>query len=244
MAVIFFDTETTGIGNKDRLCQLAMKERGVTDPLINALYRTPVPIGLEAMAVHHITEKMLADRPHFQESDDYADIKALFEHDNTISVAHNASFDLGMLAKESIFPKTHICTYKVAKALDPDEELSQYKLQYLRYYFGIEIEAVAHDAMGDVGVLEAVFEKLLAILTQDRGSEEAALREMVAISSRPMLFTTMRVGKHKGKKIADIVDTDKDYIRWFLDQKRRSPEGEQDWIYSLEYYLDQAGIPH
>ncbi len=242
MAVVFFDTETTGIGSKDRLCQLAMKERGVADALVNSTYRTAVPISLEAMAVHHITEKMLEGRPHFQESEDYADIKALFEHEHTIAVAHNAAFDLGMLAREGITPAMHICTYKVAKAMDPDEELSQYKLQYLRYFMGIEVEAVAHDAMGDVQVLEGVFENLLRSMTAEYGSEEQAIEEMINISSRPLLFTTLRFGKHKGRKIADVVDTDKDYIRWLLDQKRRSPEGEDDWIHTLEYYLEQAGI--
>ena len=44
MRIIFLDTETTGNSDTDRLCQLAVKERYIDEPLINALYKPPVPI--------------------------------------------------------------------------------------------------------------------------------------------------------------------------------------------------------
>ena len=65
MKIIFFDTETTGNGDTDRLCQLAVKERGVSAPILNATYKPPLPISIESMAIHHITEKMVAARPLF-----------------------------------------------------------------------------------------------------------------------------------------------------------------------------------
>lgn len=235
MQIIFFDTETTGNADADRLCQLGVKERGVADPLVNALYKPPLPIAFEAMAVHHITEKMVADRPLFLQSPEYAAIKAAFEHEDVISVAHNAAFDVAMLRREGIEPSNVICTYKVATAFDTVGVFTQYKLQYLRYALGIEIEANAHDAMGDVLVLEKVFEWLLAQLTKTHGSEEAAIREMLAISSRPMLFTTIRFGKHRGKRIEEVARTDRAYLEWLLNQKRQS--GESEWIYTLEHFL-------
>jgi hypothetical protein len=51
MDIIFFDTQTTGIEESDRLCQLAVKERGVAEPLLNARYKPPVPISFAAMGV-------------------------------------------------------------------------------------------------------------------------------------------------------------------------------------------------
>jgi exodeoxyribonuclease X len=237
MTVIFFDTETTGIGEQDRLCQLAIKERGISEPLINARYKPPVPISFAAMGVHHITQKMVDSEPSFRDAPQYAEIKNLFEQETIISVAHNAAFDLGMLAREEVFPSRTICTYKVAYALDTDSKLEQYKLQYLRYMLGLEIEATAHDAMGDVLILEAVFEYLLSQLVKEYGNEETALQEMLEISARPMLFTTIRFGKYKGKRLEEIVQIDRGYLSWLLGQKRDKPKGEEDWIYTLEQYL-------
>ena len=237
MRIVFFDTETTGIGENDRLCQLAVKERSIAEPILNTTYKPPLPISTEAMAIHHITEKMVADRPAFLGAPEYTDLKTLFEHEDTVSVAHNAAFDIGMLAREGIAPQYVICTYKVVKALDPDDLISKYQLQYLRYLWNIEIEATAHDAMGDVAVLEAVFEKLFSIMLERHGTEEGALAEMIVISERPMLFTTLRFGKHKGRRIEDVAKTDKGYLQWLLGEKKKSPAGETDWISTLEHHL-------
>jgi exodeoxyribonuclease X len=238
MRIFFFDTETTGNTDTDRLCQLGIKERGVREPVVNALYKPPLPVSIEAMAVHHITEKMLADQSAFIDAPEYSGLKQLTEDSETVMVAHNAPFDIAMLQKENIVPANYICTYKVARALDVNEKISQYKLQYLRYFLGIEIDAVAHDAWGDVLVLEALFERLLAKLIEGKGSEEAALAEMIEISLRPILFTTFRFGKHNGKRVEDVVRDDRDYLEWLLRQKKENPAGEDDWIYTLEYYLN------
>ena len=240
MSVIFFDTETTGNGERDRLVELAVKERGVAEPIINALYKPPIPIPIDAMAIHHITEKMVALKPPFTGAPEYDSLKDLFEDDDTIAVAHNAAFDVSILAREGIVPKNVICTYKVASTLDPDDRIPQYRLQYLRYLLGIEIEAEAHDALGDVLVLEAVFERLLAKMMERHGSEEAALDAMTAISARPLLFTTIRFGKYNGKRLDEVAREDPEYLSWLLAQKRQNPEGETDWIHTLEHYLALA----
>ena len=100
---------------------------------------------------------------------------------------------------------------------------------------------MAHDAFGDVLVLEALFERLLAkMVEQQKGGEEAALREMIAVSSRPMLFTTLRFGKHKGKRIEDVARTYASYLQWLLQEKKKDPAAEADWIYTLQHYLASA----
>lgn len=236
MRIIFFDTETTGNGEGDRLLQIAAKERRGGE-IVNAIYKPPLPISYGAMAVHHITEKMTDGRPAFRDAEEYDALKRVFEHEDTVSVAHNASFDLAMLAREGIRPRRHICTYKVVRALDTDEEMEQYKLQYLRYLFGLEVEASAHDAMGDVLVLEGVFETLLEKAVAREGSEDAALAKMVELSRQPVLFTTLRFGKYRDKRIADIARSDRGYLEWLLGEKRKDPAGEADWIFTLEHHL-------
>jgi len=237
MKIIFFDTETTGNGEKDRLCQLAVKARGEAVPIIDALYKPPVPISIDSMVVHHITEKMVRAASPFIESPEYARIKALFEDPDTISVAHNAAFDIAMLARETIVPARTVCTYKIAYALDPDDQIPRYQLQYLRYLLDLDVDATAHDAYGDVLVLEALFERLLAKMVERHGSEEQAIEAMLAISARPLLFTTIRFGKYNGRRIEEVARTDRDYLEWLLAQKRQTPATEADWIYTLEHYL-------
>jgi exodeoxyribonuclease X len=234
MKIIFFDTETTGNGENDRLCQLAVKERGQVEPIISALYKPPIPISIESMAVHHITEKMVENRSHFNEAPEYKDLKKLFENKNTLAVAHNATFDTAMLSREGIVPYKTICTYKVARALDEKEIIGIYRLQYLRYFLGLEVDAEAHDAWGDVLVLEVLFERLLLKLIETEGSEDLAIAKMMEISKQPLLFTTLRFGKHNGKKIEDVARTDRKYLEWLLEQKKQKPSGEEDWIYTLK----------
>ncbi len=237
MRVIFFDTETTGGGRTDRLIQLAAKERGIAEPVVSATYTPPVPISIESMAVHHITPKMVAGRPAFTSAEEFAALKELFESPDTIAVAHNVVFDTGMLAKEGIQVANPLCTYKVAAALDEDGSIPTYQLQYLRHYFDLEIDAPAHDALGDVLVLEAVFEKLLAQLAEKMESEEDALAAMLEITNRPVLIVSFGFGKHRGKRVADVAREAPDYLEWLLAQKKQDPAGEENWIYTLEYHL-------
>ncbi len=243
MRIIFLDTETTGNGEGDRLCQLALKERYIDEPLVNALYKSPVPISIESMAIHHITERMAEQKPAFKGAPEYSGLKDLLESTEAITVAHNAAFDNAMLAREGVVPRQTICTYKVAYALDPDDTLPNYRLQYLRYLLGLEVEAVAHDAWGDVLVLEALFERLMQKMRERHGTEEAALAAMVAISARPLLFTTLRFGKYSGKRLEDIAKTDRSYLEWLLKQKEQNSSGEEDWIYTLKHYLHESLKP-
>lgn len=240
MRIIFFDTETTGAGERDRLLSLAVKERGVAEPIVNALYKPPVKIPVDAMAVHHITPKMVEGKLPFLLAPEYDELKKLFEAEDVVAVAHNASFDVTMLSREGIDPRNVICTYKIARALDPEGKIPRYQLQFLRYLLGLEIEAVAHDALGDVLVLEGVFERQLSKMLEEHKTEEKALARMQEISEQPFLFTTFRFGKHEGKKIQEVAETDRSYLEWLLKQKSQDPMNEGDWIYTLEHYLGGA----
>lgn len=241
MRVIFFDTETTGGADLDRIVQLAVKERSRANSAAafvhDALYKPPVPISIDSMTVHHITETMVDGRPLFVDAPEYENLRALFADENTVAVAHNAAFDVAMLAREGVAPTRVICTYKVARALDPEESIGRYQLQYLRYFLGLDVIANAHDALGDCLVLEALFERLLAKMAAKAGSEERAIGEMIDISSQPLLFTTLRFGKHRGKRIEDVARTDRPYLEWLLGEKKKEPSAEVDWIHTLEHYL-------
>jgi DNA polymerase III epsilon subunit-like protein len=236
-SLIFFDTETTGNTENDQLIQLAYKSG---DESFTALYKPSIKIPPEASAVHHITNKMVRDKPSFQESGDAETIKKLFEDKNTVVIAHNACFDLMMLAKEGIVPKNFICTLRVARYLDKEEKIERYNLQYLRYLLELEVEATAHDALGDVLVLEKLFERLEKKLKEEESlSDEEVIDKMIEISSHPSLLRKFNFGKYVGKKIEEVLVVDRGYLEWLLMQKTTSGQIEEDWIYTLKIHLNK-----
>lgn len=237
MTIYFFDTETTGNTPADRICQLAIKERGNPTPLLNELFKPPMPIPFEASAVHHISNKMVAHKPLFRESEKYAEIKTLFESPDTIVVAHNAAFDVAMLTAEDIHPTNVICTYKTIHTLDDHGAFAQHKLQYLRYALDMELDVSAHDALADVIVLEQLFEYELARMIKEGKSEDEALTKMMRISSEPMFMRELTFGKHKGMRVEDVAHVDPGYLSWLLGEKMKNPAGEEDWIFTLKKFV-------
>ena len=256
--IIFLDTETTGnMPEKDFLCQLAFKVSPAEGSTVEAqtfceLFKPPIPIPPEASAITHITNKMVADKKTFKESDNYGAIKLLIEDPTSVMVAHNARFDQAIIEKEDIFPTNVICTLRVARALDENNIIPQYKLQYLRYYLDIDIEADAHDALGDVLVLEKLFERLYAKVLEEikkdplaltgtppskGGEREQVIEKMIEISSRPSMMHNFTFGKHNGKTVEEVKNIDPGYLEWMLTQKEQNPDNEEDWIYTLEYFL-------
>ncbi len=229
--LLFLDTETTGNMPEDRLCQLCYK---LDDTIVSELYKPTIPIKIDSMAVHHITNEMVKDAPPFAGSPEAAELTKLFA-DGAVFVAHNAKFDIGMLEKEGVKPSVVIDTYRVARHLDQDGKIPSYRLQYLRYFLGIVIDATAHDAKGDVLVLEQLFERLITkIMETEKISRDEAIDQMIDISSRPCLFKSINFGKYKGSLVSDIAVKDPGYLKWLLDEKRKTPEEEEDWIYTLE----------
>jgi DNA polymerase III epsilon subunit-like protein len=235
--IIFLDTETTGNEpKKDFLCQLAYKTE---DETFCELYKPSIPIPPEASAITHITNKHVADKPTFKDSLEYKKIKSLLEDKNSVMVAHNNKFDFEILRNENITAANTICTLRVARALDKNNVIPQYRLQFLRYYLDIDIEAEAHDALGDVLVLEKVYERLLdKIMKEDNITEEDAIEKMIDISSRPSLMNMFNFGKYNGKTVEEVAQMDRGYLEWMLTQKEQNnPENEEDWIYTLKHYL-------
>lgn len=239
--LIFFDTETTGNTEKDFLIQIAYK---TSEGSFTGLYKPENKIPPEASAVHHITNKMVANKPTFKESTDQSIIKKLFEDQDSVVIAHNAPFDLMIIKKEDISPVNFICTLRVARYLDPEEKIGKYNLQYLRYFLEIEVDATAHDALGDVLVLEKLFERLkkkvMSEIPTEGGrnlTEDEAIEKMIEISSHPSLLLSFNFGKHLGKKIEDVLQVDRGYLEWLLAQKLESDQIDEDWIYTLKHYL-------
>ena len=77
------------------------------------------PISIDAMVVHHITDKMVEDKPPFFGSEAHEQLEKLIADESNVLVAHNAPFDMRMLHMEGLFCPRVICTFKLARYLDP-----------------------------------------------------------------------------------------------------------------------------
>jgi exodeoxyribonuclease X len=229
---LFLDTETHDVENPIMI-QLAYKPSDRLD-YFSSLYGTGgVPIEISSMSVHHITESEIAGKPLFEETPDKAELQKILE--SYTLVAHNAVFDVDVLERRGIEVTAPICTLRLSRYLLP--ELEQHKMQYLRYYFGIEFseKPQAHDALGDVLVLEKVFYKLHDLLkAQEPQKDEQALKNMmIEISSHPSVLYMCRFGKHKGTIWSEVP---RDYLDWVVN---KSDFTDEDVLYTARYYLEK-----
>jgi len=135
-----------------------------------------------------------------------------------------------------------IDTFKLAQYLDVAGEIPKYALQYLRYYHELEVSnARAHDALGDIRVLEKLFDYYFEKILASGKDEEEIIDEMINVSALPTLIKKFNFGKHNGESVADVARRDRNYLQWLLNEKikKRDFDGEndEDWIYTLEHYL-------
>lgn len=230
---LFLDTETHNVTDPIMI-QLAYKPSDRLD-YFSALYGTGgVPIEFSSMAVHHITESEIAGKSLFEDTSDKETLQKLLQ--TYTLVAHNAAFDIDVLERRWIDIPSSICTLRLSRYLLP--ELEQHKMQYLRYYFGIEFseKPQTHDALGDVLVLEKVFYKLHDLLkAQETTKDEEGLRNMmIDISSRPSILYMCKFGKYKNILWADVP---REYLDWMVN---KSDFTDEDVLYTARYYLEQA----
>lgn len=239
--LIFLDTETTGKGPDDRILEVAFRwgTWGNGDQMLMQRCKPPVPIDLEAMATHHVTERMVSGLPPFNETNAYTVLEGLSKPEaGSVVVAHNAVFDLEMLKREGLnFPK-YICTLKVARALCP--ELPSHKLQYLRYALDLQVEGEAHSAAGDIQVLEKIFERLLHLAMLDEKitygrtdletMAEMAIDWMQKISTWPSTLLRLQFGKYKGELFETV---DRGYLEWLVKQQ----DVDEDVMHTAKYWL-------
>ena len=224
--LIFIDTETTGLNEEDRVFQIAYDFQGRE---YNELFKPPLPISCGSMEATHYTNKDVENKENFENSEMKKHLEEILKEN--IFVAHNAKFDIKMIEKEGLKVEKFIDTLKVAQFLDPAGKLEAYRLQFLRYCLDLDVkDAQAHDALGDIRVLKALFMRLFEKMKKDLGGgEEKVLEKMMEISSQPVIYKKINFGKYAGEKLEDIVKKDKGYLEWlFREKKKQAAEGDFD----------------
>ncbi len=243
MKLIILDTETTGNKEEDRICQLSylvMNENFEIEEIHDELVKPPLPISYEAMAVHHITNEEVEDKPKIKQTQAYKRLKDLNSPEN-ILVIHNAVFDLDMLKKEGFNSFFQIIdTFRILKHLLPE---GKFGLQYNRYALGLykkekelceryNIKINAHDALGDVVVLGLLIEYIYKNLGKN-------FEELIELTKKPVLYDKFYIGKYKYEKIRDVIIKDPDYAEFMLSLDDLDP----DVKHSIEYHLQHLDEP-
>ncbi len=90
--LVVLDTETTGLGQRDQVVQVAVIDQ-TGEPLLLRLVKPTVPIGWDASRVHGITADTVRDAPAFPEV--YAELADVLK--GRAIIAYNADFDRRML---------------------------------------------------------------------------------------------------------------------------------------------------
>ena len=242
--VIFLDTETTWIikdnsntilSNGD-LIQLAYRKIGNGSQIDeNIFVNTDTKIEVGAMATHGIYPKLLAEKSEGKYIKDITLDKDTFAND--VLVAHNSDFDVSVLEVAGFTCSRQVIdTLKVAKILLSEGIFEKFydnnpeyvNMQYLRYYFkhyeildadGNPEVTTAHDAFGDVVVLQKVFESMFNIIkTELNVSNDEALEIMIEMSQKEfLLISTMAFGKYRGRTFEDVAKMDSNYLQWIID---------------------------
>ncbi|MFA7314714.1 MAG: exonuclease domain-containing protein [Candidatus Magasanikbacteria bacterium] len=235
MKILFLDTETTDLDKDTRMIQLAYKNR-LTGDTVNEYFKPPKEISVGAMSIHHVTNEMVKDKPSFANSQFKKDLEILLE--DYIVVAHNAIFDIGVLQNEGLKTKEYIDTLRVARHV---VESPEHKLQYLRYLLKLNVEGLAHDAWGDILVLEALFEYLFPFVKNKflLITDEEVLGKMKELTVTPVPLKNFTFGKHNGKSFEEVSKIDKSYLDWLYNSEMQKPEEErkEDMIFTLKFYL-------
>jgi len=235
--LIFLDTETTGLEEKDKICSIGIivvngDSLHVEYDLINESKK----ISPKASSINHITNEMLKDKPKFKDSNTY---KFLLKNnnENTILIAHNIKFDLQMLEKSGFkYKGKTIDTLRCTKHLIP--ECEEFSLQFLRYelrLYKLEEKAhstcrvphpiTAHNAISDALHVKLLYEYLLDIST---------CSEMQELSEKKVLMQKFSFGKYLGRYIEEIAMNDRGYLEWMLNSVK---DLDEDLRYSIDYYL-------
>lgn len=128
---IIIDTETTGLGYNDQICEISLIETIdgiITGRKFYSRFNPDVEISKKASEIHKMTKKNLEKEPKFKDKVEEI-IKFI---GNSDLIAHNANFDYRLLNQEltrcgwDIYPKNRfIDTLKIARFLFPGESNSQ-----------------------------------------------------------------------------------------------------------------------
>lgn len=221
---VCLDCEFTGLDQEnDRIIEVAAVrftfEKNLAE--FDELVKPDCPISKEALEVHHISEKMVANKPPIG-----AILSSFLDFiGNDLIVGHAVGFDLEMLLRAAERAnivcklKSHpfIDTLRLARAYGDSPNNS---LERLAKHFNIPTDP-AHRALNDVKMNIEVFKHLVV-----RFKTVEQVQEML---SKPIKMKYMPLGKHKGRFFSEIP---LQYLQWAA-----NADFDQDLLYTIRLEL-------
>lgn len=185
------------------------------------------PIPPEISAIHHIVDEDVSDAPFWPSVIEQVSARDDGMLSPQVFAAHNAKFERQWFTDEVTGGKPWICTYKCAVRLWPDAP--SHGNQALRYWLkpnGLdrEIAAVAHRAFPDAYVTAFLLLEML---------KKESVETLIEWTSKPILLSTIRFGKHAGKKFAELPT---DYLQWMTRQ-----DFDEDVAFTVKAELKRRG---
>ncbi len=226
--ICFFDLETTGTNpGKDRIVEIAILKLDTTNQKKEMVWRVnpECPIPDEASSVHGITDEMVKDQPTFK---NYSKEIHNFIEGCDLGGYNIDKFDLPLLVEEFIRSGIDVSSFVKVKTVDVQtiffkkepRDLSS----ALKFYCNKD-HGNAHTALDDtIATYEVLLSQLdkyhdlepsvdfLSTLTQRNKNIDFAGR-IIEDNEGDAIFN---FGKHKGKKVKEILKEEKGYYSWIM----------------------------
>lgn len=180
------------------------------DACFDEYFSCPEPISFGAMAVHHILESDISNKPSYETFRLPEGIQYI--------IGHNVDYDIRAikLADKNVNAKA-ICTLALSRMVWPNEAHNLSALIYMLSKGSLKArESIrnAHNAKQDV-LLTAV---LLKQICKALGIKD--MQSLYLFSEQARIPTKITFGKHKGMAIKDLPA---DYVIWLLKQDDLDP---------------------
>jgi exodeoxyribonuclease X len=185
-----------------------------------------LPVSIEARAVHHISDAMVAGSMRPDEV-----CRLLVDGPHEYHAAHNIDHEQKYFGGGD---KKWLCTYKTALRLWPDAP--GHKLQELRYFLKLDDADDFDPALADTPHRAPPDAYVCAHLLR-RELKEATVEQMVRWSSGPALLYCCFMKKHKGQPWSQVAREDRDYLVWIYE---KSDITDRDIRATVKYWLNQT----
>ena len=226
--IIFFDIEATGLSTiNDRIVQIALLKiyPGGRKESANYLFNPGIKMSAEVIAIHGITDEKVKDCPDFKvKAKEIADFIGACD----LGGYNLLKFDVPMLLEEFIRAEVE---FEIENRQIVDVQGIFHKMEQrtlaaaYKFYCNRELTN-AHDAEADN---TATYEVLLAQLVKypDIKKNPAGIVNFIGTNNRVDLEgrivknekgeMVFNFGKHKGKKVTHVFETEPSYYNWILD---------------------------
>lgn len=225
--ICFFDLETTGINiSKDRIVEISILKVHSNDREERYTKRInpTIPIPPETTAVHDISDADVANAPTFK--DVAKEIHNLIK-DSDLGGFNSNRFDIPLLAEEMLRAQVDF-DMKNRQSIDVQNIFHKMEQRTLsaayKFYCDKNLDdahSVEADTQATYEVLKAQLDKYDTLENNTKFLAEFSARKKFADFTEFIIFNKegdecFSFGKHKSKRVVDVLDQEPGYFGWLL----------------------------